>query len=76
MSSSETNKPYKCEECGETFNSQQELQEHSNEQHIGTAWYFLSSFFTYYYYLEMLQDSTEIMKVCMQRLFKDIFCNF
>jgi predicted SprT family Zn-dependent metalloprotease len=36
-SSSETNKPYKCEECGETFNSQRELQEHNNEQHIGTA---------------------------------------
>ena len=35
--SSETSKPYKCQECGETFNSQSELQEHNNVQHVGTA---------------------------------------
>jgi DNA-directed RNA polymerase subunit RPC12/RpoP len=34
--SSEINK-YKCEECGTSFKSQQELQEHNNQEHIGTA---------------------------------------
>ena len=38
MSSSETNKPYRCEECGISFKSQQELQAHNNQEHIGTAW--------------------------------------
>jgi len=28
---------YKCEECGMVFSSQQELQQHANEQHVGTA---------------------------------------
>ena len=28
---------YKCEDCGMSFNSQQELQQHANEQHVGTA---------------------------------------
>jgi hypothetical protein len=35
--SSKTDKPYKCEECGLSFNSQQELQEHNNEQHVGVV---------------------------------------
>jgi hypothetical protein len=34
--SSEINK-YKCEECGISFESQGELQEHNNQEHIGTA---------------------------------------
>jgi uncharacterized C2H2 Zn-finger protein len=34
MSSDE---PYRCEECGALFNSQQELQEHNNQEHVGTA---------------------------------------
>jgi uncharacterized C2H2 Zn-finger protein len=29
--------PFKCEECGMTFGSQEELQAHSNTQHVGTA---------------------------------------
>jgi uncharacterized C2H2 Zn-finger protein len=37
MSSSEANKPYRCEECGVSFKSQQELQAHNNQEHIGTA---------------------------------------
>jgi DNA-directed RNA polymerase subunit RPC12/RpoP len=37
MPSSETSNPYRCEECGASFKSQQELQEHNNEEHIGTA---------------------------------------
>ena len=28
---------FKCEECGMVFSSQQELQHHANEQHVGTA---------------------------------------
>ena len=28
---------FKCEQCGMTFDSQQELQQHANEQHVGTA---------------------------------------
>ena len=43
MSSSETNKPYRCEECGISFKSQQELQEHNNQEHIGTAWNYRES---------------------------------
>jgi len=35
MSSSENQ--YKCEECGTVFRSQQELQQHTNEEHVGTA---------------------------------------
>ena len=38
MSSSEANKSYRCEECGVSFKSQQELQEHNNIEHVGTAW--------------------------------------
>jgi uncharacterized C2H2 Zn-finger protein len=34
MSSSET---YRCEECGISFKSQQELQAHNNQEHVGTA---------------------------------------
>jgi DNA-directed RNA polymerase subunit RPC12/RpoP len=34
---SESNKPYRCEECGASFNSQQELQEHNNLEHVGAA---------------------------------------
>ena len=34
--SSEIN-DYKCEECGVSFKSQLELQEHNNQEHIGTA---------------------------------------
>jgi transposase-like protein len=33
--SSETQ--YKCEDCGMSFNSQQELQQHANKEHVGTA---------------------------------------
>ncbi|MRN69364.1 MAG: hypothetical protein FIO04_06655 [Nitrosopumilales archaeon] len=32
--SSKTNVPYKCEECGMSFNSLEELQDHINEQHV------------------------------------------
>jgi len=35
--SSEKSNNYKCEECGISFSSQQELQEHNNKEHIGTA---------------------------------------
>jgi uncharacterized C2H2 Zn-finger protein len=28
---------YRCEECGMTFNSQLDLQEHNNKEHIGKA---------------------------------------
>jgi hypothetical protein len=28
---------FRCEECGETFNSQEELQAHNNREHVGTA---------------------------------------
>ncbi|HKG86790.1 MAG TPA: C2H2-type zinc finger protein [Nitrososphaeraceae archaeon] len=28
---------FKCEECGIVFSSQQELQRHAKEQHVGTA---------------------------------------
>ena len=28
---------FRCEQCGETFGSQEELQAHSNTQHVGTA---------------------------------------
>jgi uncharacterized C2H2 Zn-finger protein len=35
MSSSEGQ--YKCEDCGMSFNSQQELQQHANKEHVGTA---------------------------------------
>ena len=28
---------FKCEECGTIFGSQEELQAHSNTQHVGTA---------------------------------------
>jgi uncharacterized C2H2 Zn-finger protein len=28
---------YKCEECGMVFSSQQKLQQHANEEHVGTA---------------------------------------
>jgi uncharacterized C2H2 Zn-finger protein len=28
---------FKCEECGIVFSSQQELQRHANEEHVGTA---------------------------------------
>ncbi|MDQ3840374.1 MAG: hypothetical protein M3297_14035 [Thermoproteota archaeon] len=34
--SSSTNQ-FKCEECGTTFGSQEELQAHSNKEHVGTA---------------------------------------
>jgi hypothetical protein len=34
---SETNKTYKCEECGISFNSQAGLQEHNNQEHVGTV---------------------------------------
>jgi uncharacterized C2H2 Zn-finger protein len=37
VSSSETGNPHRCEECGMSFKSQQELQEHNNEEHVGTA---------------------------------------
>jgi uncharacterized C2H2 Zn-finger protein len=33
--SSETQ--YKCEDCGMSFNSQHELQQHANKEHVGTA---------------------------------------
>ena len=29
---------FKCEQCGKTFGSQEELQAHSNLEHVGTAW--------------------------------------
>jgi uncharacterized C2H2 Zn-finger protein len=28
---------FKCEECGMVFSSQQELQQHANKEHVGTA---------------------------------------
>ena len=28
---------FKCEQCGMTFHSQEELQTHSNIEHVGTA---------------------------------------
>ncbi|HZC48116.1 MAG TPA: C2H2-type zinc finger protein [Nitrososphaeraceae archaeon] len=34
--SSEENQ-FKCEECGMVFSSQQELQQHANKEHVGTA---------------------------------------
>jgi uncharacterized C2H2 Zn-finger protein len=37
MSPPEANKPYRCEECDVSFKSQQELQEHNNKEHVGTA---------------------------------------
>jgi uncharacterized C2H2 Zn-finger protein len=37
MSSSEANTSYRCEECGVSFKSQQELQEHNNKEHVGMA---------------------------------------
>jgi uncharacterized Zn-finger protein len=36
MMSSEK-KQYRCEECGISFSSQGELQQHNNQEHIGTA---------------------------------------
>jgi len=36
--SSKTNVPYKCEECGMSFNSLEELQDHINEQHVAMPW--------------------------------------
>jgi hypothetical protein len=36
LMSSEINN-YRCEECGISFSSQRELQEHNNQEHIGTA---------------------------------------
>ena len=35
--SSETTKTNKCEECGESFNSEHELHKHMNDEHVGTA---------------------------------------
>jgi DNA-directed RNA polymerase subunit RPC12/RpoP len=35
--SSETNKTYKCEKCGLSFNSQEEIQEHNIQEHVGMA---------------------------------------
>ena len=28
---------FKCEECGMVFSSQEELQRHTNKEHVGTA---------------------------------------
>ncbi len=36
MMSSAT-KVNKCEECGESFNSEQELNRHINQEHVGNA---------------------------------------
>ncbi len=36
---------FKCEECGMTFRSQEELQTHSNTEHVGTAWRLISIVF-------------------------------
>jgi uncharacterized C2H2 Zn-finger protein len=30
-------KQYRCEECGISFSSQDELQQHNNQEHVGTA---------------------------------------
>jgi DNA-directed RNA polymerase subunit RPC12/RpoP len=35
MSSEE--KQYRCEECGRAFSSQGKLQQHNNQEHVGTA---------------------------------------
>ena len=38
LMSSETTKANKCEECGKSFDSEHELHEHMNQEHIGNAW--------------------------------------
>ena len=30
---------YPCETCGIVFNSQPELEQHADDEHIGMAWY-------------------------------------
>jgi hypothetical protein len=37
LMSSETTKANKCEECGKSFVSEDELHEHMNQEHIGNA---------------------------------------
>ncbi|HEY5737713.1 MAG TPA: C2H2-type zinc finger protein [Nitrososphaeraceae archaeon] len=35
--SSETTKVNKCEECGKSFDSERELHQHMNQEHVGNA---------------------------------------
>jgi len=60
MSSSETQ--YKCEDCGMSFNSQQELQQHANKEHVGTAWMHRTSYF------QSLSLSTVSYKICYGKI--------
>jgi hypothetical protein len=36
--SSETTKANKCEDCGQSFDSENELHQHMNQEHVGNAW--------------------------------------
>lgn len=38
LMSSETTKATKCEECGKSFDSEHELHQHMNQEHVGNAW--------------------------------------
>ena len=69
--SSETSKPYKCQECGETFNSQSELQEHNNvsilERHNLTAesstFQLSINIFTHFnFVLRVIVDEKDLLK--------------
>ena len=37
LMSSETTKANKCEECGKSFDSEHELHQHMNQEHVGNA---------------------------------------
>jgi hypothetical protein len=37
LMSSETTKATKCEECGKSFDSEHELHQHMNQEHVGNA---------------------------------------
>ena len=36
--SSEASKANKCDECGKSFDSENELHQHMNQEHVGNAW--------------------------------------
>ena len=37
LMSSETTKATRCEECGKSFDSEHELHQHMNQEHVGNA---------------------------------------
>ena len=60
LMSSETTKANKCEECGKSFDSEHELHQHMNQEHVGNAWN--PSFYLYFWFYSQIYLSAGVIK--------------